>query len=348
MPRVTFGVIVLNGEPFNRYCLRAIYPFAHQIVVAEGASPAASDVARSDGHSSDGTLDAIGAFRSEEDPEGKIELVFAEDEGYPDGFWPGEKLEQSRAWARRATGDWIWAVDIDEFYHPEDMERVLAMLSERPGVAAVSFPQLQFWGGFDYVAEGWYLRRRGGVFHRLFRWRPGYRYAAHRPPTVEDEQGVNLRRRGWVRGRTMARAGILLHHYSLVFPKQVEEKARYYQGGAKPRRERSIEWYEKAYRRLEWRYHAHNVYHFPSWLRRFRGTHPPEVERMRADMRAGRLCVRERGTADVERLLESRRYRLGRWGLRLLDPVDRAWRLAGRALRWIAGAARAEDRAVGS
>jgi hypothetical protein len=36
-PRITFGMIVLNGEPFMRYNLQAIYPFAHQIIVVEGA-----------------------------------------------------------------------------------------------------------------------------------------------------------------------------------------------------------------------------------------------------------------------------------------------------------------------
>ena len=46
-------------------------------------------------------------------------LVTAEDEGHPDGFWPGEKDEQSRAYASRATGDYLWQVDVDEFYRPE-------------------------------------------------------------------------------------------------------------------------------------------------------------------------------------------------------------------------------------
>ena len=35
--QVTFGTIVLNGEPFTRHNLRALYPFAHQIIVVEGA-----------------------------------------------------------------------------------------------------------------------------------------------------------------------------------------------------------------------------------------------------------------------------------------------------------------------
>ena len=36
LPSITFGMIVLNGEPFVRYNLRALYPFAHQIIVVEG------------------------------------------------------------------------------------------------------------------------------------------------------------------------------------------------------------------------------------------------------------------------------------------------------------------------
>ena len=68
LPRVTFGVIVLNGEPFTRYCLRSLYPFAHEIIVVEGAAPGAASIATADGHSSDGTLAALRRFKSEEDP----------------------------------------------------------------------------------------------------------------------------------------------------------------------------------------------------------------------------------------------------------------------------------------
>jgi len=37
--RITFGMIVLNGEPCVLYNLRALYPFAHEIIVVEGAAP---------------------------------------------------------------------------------------------------------------------------------------------------------------------------------------------------------------------------------------------------------------------------------------------------------------------
>ena len=62
-PRITFGMIVLNGEPFVRYNLRALYPFAHQIIVVEGAAPAAAGIATPEGHSIDGTLAALKQFK---------------------------------------------------------------------------------------------------------------------------------------------------------------------------------------------------------------------------------------------------------------------------------------------
>jgi len=85
-------MIVLNGEPFLRYNLRALYPFAHQIIVVEGSSPDAAGIATTRGHSRDDTLNALREFMDEEDPEGKVILIRAEDEGHPDGFWPGERI----------------------------------------------------------------------------------------------------------------------------------------------------------------------------------------------------------------------------------------------------------------
>ena len=60
LPKITFGIIVLNGEPFTRYCLRALYPFAHEILVVEGAAP----VATPDGRSTGGTLETLYRFKA--------------------------------------------------------------------------------------------------------------------------------------------------------------------------------------------------------------------------------------------------------------------------------------------
>jgi hypothetical protein len=325
-PKVTFGIIVLNGEPFTRYCLRSLYPFAHEIIVVEGGHENALDVSTPDGHSTDATLETLYRFKAEEDPEDKVQIVVR------DGPWPqrdelgNSKTPQSRAYAERATGDYLWQVDIDEFYRPEDMERVFAMLREDPTITAVSFNVYPFWGGLQYVSDGWYWRRGKITFHRLFQWGPGYRYVTHQPPTVADEWGRDLRTRTWVSGDEMARRGIRLYHYDHVFPHQVRNKALFYRRQA-PRVCAEInEWAAAGYFDLTRPYHVERHYWLPAWIERYEGSHPPEALHMMEDIRAGRLDVELRRTDDVERLLRSPRYRAGRTALKGLDHVDRAWR----------------------
>jgi hypothetical protein len=329
LPRITFGVIVLNGEPFTRYLLRSLLPFAHQVIVVEGAAQAARNVALPTGHSSDGTLEMLRAFKAEEDPDDKVLVVTAEDEGHPDGFWPGEKDEQSRAYAARATGDYLWQVDADEFYRAEDMERILAMLRDDPSITAMSFKQLTFWGSLDYVVDGWYLRRGATYYHRLFKWDAGYQYATHRPPTVVDDRGVDLRKRHWITGQAMAAKGIYLYHYSLLFPKQVAEKCEYYSRAEWAKREGARAWANDVFMHLRRPFRVHNVYAYPSWLERYSGGHPAEVSAMMAALQRDSGAIQLRRTDDVERLLSSRRYSTGRSLLQVLEPVD-------RALRWAA------------
>jgi hypothetical protein len=328
---LTFGVIVLNGEPFTRHVLRALYPFAHQIVIAEGAAPAARVVAGPDGHSSDGTLEVLRRFKVEEDPENKVEIVTAEDEGHPNGFWPGEKDEQSQAYARRATGDYLWQVDIDEFYRPDDIAQIRQMLIDDPTITGMTFKQLAFWGGLDYVTDGWYLRRGGAYFHRLFKWRPGYIYKTHRPPTVLDDRGRDLREGNWLDGEMLAASGIRLYHYSLLLPKTVMEKSDYYSNAAwAPHSRDAVAWAQEAYLGLKRPFRVHNVYSYPSWLERYSGAHPPEVLRLVAELGASGASAALRPTYDIERLLRSRWYTIGRYILRRLDSVE----AAGRSLWW--------------
>jgi hypothetical protein len=80
IPKITLGIIVLNGEPFTRHNLRALYPFADEIIVVEGASAKFTHTATPDGHSVDGTLEILHRYKHEEDPDNKISILTAEDE----------------------------------------------------------------------------------------------------------------------------------------------------------------------------------------------------------------------------------------------------------------------------
>ncbi len=308
-------MIVLNGEPFIRYNLRALYPFAHEIIIVEGAVPQAAVVATMDGHSTDSTLHTLREFQRDEDPEQKLIIVTAEEEGYPNGFWPGEKHEQSQAYARRSTGNWLWQVDVDEFYQPEDMAWIINELSSNQSIYTVSFKQIQFWGGIDYYTDGWYLRHYGGeVFHRLFRWAPGYTYATHRPPTVTNENGVNLRELGHLRAHDLAHRKIFLYHYSLVFPHQVTGKSAYYAQVNWGSFRRMNDWASENFAHLKNPYRVHNVYQCPSWLEHYCGSHPEQIKAMWHDLAHGVFgdSYPLRDHDDIDKLLASLSYRSGK------------------------------------
>lgn len=323
LPKITFGIIVLNGEPFTRYCLNSIYPFAHEIIVVEGATPAARDIATLQGHSTDNTLEILYRFKTSHDPDNKIAIITAEDKGYKDGFWPGEKHEMSQAYATRATGNYLWQVDIDEFYKPEDIRKIVMILKENENISSISFKTITFWGGFDFVTDGWYLRRGASIFHRLFKWGEGYRYLTHRPPTVVDDRGVDLRTLHWLNGYKMASMGIFMYHYSLVFPKQAVDKSSYYQNAEWSKRVHNLRWVKNVYLELQNPYTVHNVYTFPSWIEQYLGTHPPLIKNLISDIASGKILIRTRQRHDINRLLATHFYRFNIWILKILDYFDR-------------------------
>ncbi len=315
--RVTFGMIVLNGEPFIKYNLRSVYPFAHEIIVVEGANHNSAHCATTDGHSTDSTMTSLREFKKFEDPENKVVIVTAEDDGQPNGFWRGEKDEQSQAYAKRATGNWLWQVDVDEFYLESDVRSIMRMLEEDPSISTISFPEIPFWGSFDYKCDGIYLRFKYSEVHRLFRWAPNYQYVSHRPVTVVDDVGVDLRRINWVRSEGLKESGIYMYHYFNVFPGQVGSKMIYYANrvnatkSKKPVIVDAEEYYEKTFLKLKNPFRVHTVNTWPSWLERYAGNHPIQIGALRNDMATGKIRVATRDLTDVEDLVKSPRYRAG-------------------------------------
>jgi hypothetical protein len=352
LPRITFGMIVLNGEPFLLPNLRAIYPFAHEIIVVEGASPRATHMATPDGHSIDGTLAALRRFQAEEDPAGKLVVVTAEDDGHPDGFWPGEKDQQSQAYARRATGEWLWQIDCDEFYQPETMAAIAAALAAHRELTCVTFRAHHFWGGFDYLVEGGLFLSREfqgepwGAYRRIFRWGPGYSYLGHRPPRVADERGVDItRRRMRDAAALVPGAPARMYHYLMVFPAQFTRKGAYYARQPWEWDRGRLEKNEELLREVDLAngFAIYDQHGTRNWLARFRGAHPPAVAELRAAAAASGMPTRR--TDDIEALLADPPYRwrrrvfaLAEWARFARDELSfhvwsRPRMAAGRVLR---------------
>jgi glycosyltransferase involved in cell wall biosynthesis len=331
MTKITFGIIALNAQPFLEYNLRALYPFAHELIVVEGAVRTAVAISSSDGHSTDDTVQMLEAFQRNEDRDKKLRIVYAKDEGYVDGFWP-EKDEMSQAYAKRAKGDWLWQVDSDEFYLEDDLRTVVSMLEAHPEIDAVSFPYYEFFGSFGSTISGvWHIKEHP-LFHRLFKWRKDYVYRTHRPPTVEDENGVNLRKKNWVKAPKVSNREIKLLHYSYVFPKQAKLKVGYYS---------SVRWTDAFRQNQHWFENSYLGLKAPmflgekgwpnlQWLETYTGDHPVQIQQLRQDLDVGRLEERPRPIDDIDRLLASPLYGiqklLARTFLSFFWPARQIWK----------------------
>lgn len=199
------------------------------------------------------------------------------------------------------------------------MQAVLQMLAADPEITAVSFPYLEFWGGFDYRTTGQWHIYDHPAFHRLFRWGPGYQYVEHRPPTVVDESGRDLRELKWVDHKTMRRKGIYLYHYSYVLPKQAQQKVGYYANVSWTDAFRENErWYQESYLALKHPFFVgEKGRKVPQWLQRFQGQHPADIVRLRNDLQKGRIHAAMRPVENIESLLGSRSYKIGCWLLRV-------------------------------
>jgi hypothetical protein len=320
-PKITFGIIVLNGEPFTRYCLRSIYPFAYEIIVVEGGHEDTKSVCTPDGHSVDGTLEALNSFKKDEDPENKVTIITR------DGFWPkkdelgNDRTPQSRAYAERAKGDYLWQVDIDEFYRESDVMKIFELLKKNPLISAVSFKQKSFWGDINYISDAVYLRKNVGGWHRIFKWGSNYKYVTHEPPTITDENGVNVRTKKWIPGEAMARRDIYMFHYSLLFPWQVEQKVKVYKDEKPGIFPEAVAWAENNYFKLGNPYRVHNVYGLPSWLIRYQGKHPEQIVRMMNDIKSGKVKAKLRQTDDVEAIIDTGSYKFNILAIKAAVPL---------------------------
>jgi hypothetical protein len=230
--KVAFGLIVFNAEYVLQAVLESVYPFAEQIVVAEG--PVSYFVSQGYTSSSDRTVEIVETFP---DPHNKIELVR--------GQW-SEKDEMVNAYAKliRDDIDYVWHVDGDEVYKVEDVKAVFRLL---PGYDSVGFRSLTFYGGFTHVLTGF---EQNAEFHRIQRWYEGARWQTHRPPTiVSPESGRPWREHRHLSYEVLAKQGIYMYHYSYVWPDQVNMKTRYYHDSVA--RERCIDgYYDRVY--LPW------------------------------------------------------------------------------------------------
>jgi glycosyltransferase involved in cell wall biosynthesis len=211
--KITFACIVFNGNYVLKQLIESIYPYAHKIVFVDGVVKFWAD--RGYDGSNDGTADVIANFP---DPENKIVLHR--------NIVAAEKTELCNIFMESVPSDtdYLWCIDSDEIFKPEDIEKTIEILKAR-SPHYVSFKSNTFFGGFDHVLGGFEAEHN---FKRLLKFESGCKYVQHRPPTLSTENVPNPLH---ITGVEMSQQyGVEMYHYSYTFAKQVYEKIQYYKG----------------------------------------------------------------------------------------------------------------------
>lgn len=211
--KIVFGMIVFEGDYVLKECLEQVYPFAEQILIAEGPVNYWQRQGRTT--STDDTNKILDNFP---DPDNKIKIVHGQ-------F--AEKDDQCRAYMDHINDDidYVWNLDSDEVYKTQDIEKIIALLrQEKP--TSVGVRSCSFYGGFDHYLTGFELNRDN--FLRIFKYVPGSNWQTHRPPTIQYPVSANITRKHIDSDTLFQNADVQMYHYSYVFPEQVRKKIFYY------------------------------------------------------------------------------------------------------------------------
>jgi len=208
--------------------LRQLYYISDEIFITEGATKADgvkhgwdgdTTWCTDNGKSTDNTIDIIKSFP---DPENKIVLIEKE------GFWNG-KTEMCNEWSKRATGDYIWQIDGDEFYTKKDIDRIKKIL-EKYQPNAVHFYANHFWGDINHCIDetsgfGW---GNDIPWKRIFKHDIGSKWISHEPPEYQLPDGKICNTSKVIPREEMLKIGIKMNHYSYINDEQINFKSKFY------------------------------------------------------------------------------------------------------------------------
>ena len=273
--KIAFGMIVFEGDYVLKECLEQVYPFAEQILIAEGPVEFWQRQGRTT--STDDTNKILDEFP---DPDNKIKIVHGQ-------F--SEKDEQCKAYIEFVNDDidYIWNLDSDEVYKTEDLEKMIKFLKEEQPTS-VGVRSCSFYGGFDDYLTGFELKQDN--FLRVFKYVKGCTWLTHRPPTIKYPPNTNTIRKHVDSDFLYNSLGVQMYHYSYVFPDQVYKKVSYYKDSVS--KQNCIDdYFERVYlpwmggdkERVEKEFKG--VHEFKPHVRgdcftkEFKGSHPESIQR---------------------------------------------------------------------
>ena len=165
-------------------------------------------------HSSDYTLQVISQLKEEF---GNITILTKED------FWDG-KLEMFQAmnpYIERLKPDYIWQVDVDEYWTKEDLESAETNLAKSDAICSRFLTDTILYANNEYVLQvfGEWGEGKDNNFKRLWKYEPGCFFERHEPPMMSHENG---KERGWAQNSERPL------HLSYFYEEDVKFKSEFY------------------------------------------------------------------------------------------------------------------------
>lgn len=237
--KVHFITIVLNGMPFitrhNNNFKSSGVPYHWHLV--EGAAALVNDTAWSvvngghiaddfheSGLSVDGTSSYIDMLKAQD-----VNISVYRREGQ---LWNGKVEMMNAPLANIDPGDIVWQVDVDEFWHPEQISFLYQLYIDNPHVFHTSF-----YCNY-YVGPRWLLVTRDGwgnnpvgEWRRVWRKIEGSYFQSHEPPVmVESINGelCDVALRGFIPNSQSEHLGLIFDHLGYVYKSQIRFKEKYY------------------------------------------------------------------------------------------------------------------------
>jgi hypothetical protein len=207
--KISGFTLVRNGTQFD-------YPFVESL---RSLIPLVDELVINVGTGTDDTLARVRDFAYAEG-QGKV-LIF-------ESHWPLDDPEQKKGGRilsdqtnlalDRCTGDWCVYLQADEVFHEDDRPRLLEALraaDAHPGIDALVFEYLHFYGSFDVIQRTRSAYRREV---RAFRRASGAR-------SVGDAQSFRLANGGKLSARL---TGARVFHYGWVRPPETMREKTYF------------------------------------------------------------------------------------------------------------------------
>lgn len=212
-PKISVGILVLNGRPFIKAQLENLYDLAHEIIICEGGTKFWHET-HGFRRSNDGTLDIIHDFP---DPDNKIKLIQKD--------WV-TKNEMSKTYSKIMTGDVVYTVDIDEFLAPQHVKLMAKEMIDH-NFNAVQNGHYVFFGDFETIVVNkntpfWFrpIRMFRRISNRLINHIPiGYLVPGKGGKMTVGSPGRILQ---------ADKLGVKTHHYSYVNRENALAKFKYY------------------------------------------------------------------------------------------------------------------------